>query len=73
MASWSLININKSLLNWKIPDNYLKIKCGISLFVNKNNQQNQNNEFDLIDLDNIFKSDLDSKLNNTPVGIWQAV
>lgn len=65
--------MNKLLPDWKIPENYLKIKCGISLPINQNNQQKQNEEFDSEDLDNTSGSDLDLELDNTPTGIWQAV
>lgn len=59
--------------DWKIPDNYLKIKCGISLLVSQNNQQNQNDEFDSVNLDVTSESDLDSELDDTSTGIRQAV
>lgn len=69
MTFWNLINMNKSLPDWKIPDNYLKIKYGISLPLNQNNEQNQNDEFDLVDLDSTSKSGLDLELDNTLIRI----
>ena len=69
--------MNKSLpVEWKISDNYLKIKYLILLpDLNQNNHQKQNDEIDSENLNSKSESesDLDLELDDTPSGIRQAV